>query len=688
MLPIMRRFASAARAVPRFARDPSAFGFAGRLAPSLTSRAGFGSASADLPAPFFGIGDRQSRRAHEPKEQSMTDIIHVPLSKLALWDGNVRKTGIRVGIEELAASIAAHGLLQSLVVRKSKRGKYGIVAGQRRLLALQALAKDGIIAKDCQIPCMLADGEIDPAELSLAENVVRTPMHPADQFAAFKGLIDDGASIPDVAARFGIAESVVAKRLKLGRLSPVILDAYRSGEIDLEDAQAFAVSDDHAAQERVFSELSEYSRSAHNIRRYLTEGEVSASDKRVRFVGIEAYTAAGGTIRQDLFDDEDRCYLQDPALLDRLVSEKLSAHAPGISAEGWSWVEVLPDADYGTFGKFKRVYPESAPLSESDQAELDRLTQEYDEIVDCDDADEDRLAELEQRIDGLNRSSETWPAETLALAGAIVALGHDGELRVERGLVRKEDAHKLTSDADDEAGDGTPPAPRSDGLSPRLVEDLTAQQSAAISAELMGWPDFALASVVHALVLDAFYLGHGADSCLKITLGSAGLDRSIADPDGCKGLAVIEQERERLGERIPGNAEDLWDWVLSRSRDELLDLLAFIAAMSVDAVQRKGDLTNSSRLVHARALGESLQLDMGNWFNPTAGNYFGRVNRAQILSAIDEANGSHAPALEKLKKSELAVRAEALISGTSWLPEPLRVAVNDNDGTEHNQAAE
>jgi ParB family chromosome partitioning protein len=79
---------------------------------------------------------------------------------------------------------------------------------------------------------------------------------------------------------------------------------------------------------------------------------------------------------------------------------------------------------------------------------------------------------------------------------------------------------------------------------------------------------------------------------------------------------------------------------------------------------------------------------MGNWFNPTAGNYFGRVNRAQILSAIDEANGSHAPALEKLKKSELAVRAEALISGTSWLPEPLRVAVNDNDGTEHNQAAE
>ncbi|WP_291177149.1 ParB/RepB/Spo0J family partition protein, partial [Hyphomicrobium sp.] len=365
------------------------------------------------------------------------------MSKLALWDGNVRKTDIRVGIEELAASIAAHGLLQSLVVRKSKRGKYGIIAGQRRFLALQALAKEGLIEKDCQVPCMLADGEIDPAELSLAENVVRAPMHPADQFEAFKSLIDDGASIPDVAARFGIAESAVAKRLKLGRLSPAILDAYRNGELDLEQAQAFTVSDDHAAQERVFNELSEYSRSAQTIRRYLTEGEVPMSDKRARFVGIDAYRAAGGATRQDLFDDEDSCYLQDAGLLDRLVSEKLSVIAGELSPEGWSWVDTVPDADYQTFGQFKRVYPDRAHLSESDQAELDRLSSEYDDLADSDDADEDRLAELEQRIDTLTNSSETWPADTLAVAGAIVSLGYSGEVRIERGLVRKADAHKL-----------------------------------------------------------------------------------------------------------------------------------------------------------------------------------------------------------------------------------------------------
>ncbi|MCZ7593677.1 MAG: hypothetical protein M5U16_01270 [Hyphomicrobium sp.] len=111
-----------------------------------------------------------------------------------------------------------------------------------------------------------------------------------------------------------------------------------------------------------------------------------------------------------------------------------------------------------------------------------------------------------------------------------------------------------------------------------------------------------------------------------------------------------------------------------RSRDELLDLLAFIAATLVDGVQRKTDRPDASRLVHAKQLAEALRLDMTEWFQPTAENYFARVNRVQILAAIDEANGNHAPALEKLKKSELAARAEALVAVTTWLPEPLRLA--------------
>jgi len=72
----------------------------------------------------------------------MSDIITIPLNKLAPWNGNVRRTKASDGIDELAASIAAHGLLQSLVVREGKRGKYQVIAGQRRYLALRLLVEE------------------------------------------------------------------------------------------------------------------------------------------------------------------------------------------------------------------------------------------------------------------------------------------------------------------------------------------------------------------------------------------------------------------------------------------------------------------------------------------------------------------------------------------------------------------
>jgi len=619
----------------------------------------------------------------------MTDITTIPLSKLELWDGNVRKTGAHEGIAELKASIVAHGLLQSLVVRKGKRGKFGIVAGQRRYLALKSLAKDGSIAKDYEVPCRLADDDIDASELSLAENVMRAPMHPADQFEAFRDLIDRGAGIADVAARFGVSETIVTKRLKLGRLSDVILDAYRSGDIGLDEAQAFAVTDDREAQERVFADLDEWNLRPDTIRRALTAEEIPTSDKRVRFVGVDAYTEAGGVIRQDLFSESDTGYLQDPQLLERLVQEKLQSIAGHLSAEGWRWVEIVPDADYRSYAGFQRRYPEHVELSDEEQAELERLTTEYDDLVDTDeDANVERLEELERQIDATTARTQVWPAETRAIAGVIVSLGYDGMPEIERGLVRKEEAHLAkAAEADgDDVDESAPQAPT--GLSPKLVEDLTAQKSAAIAAELMGKPDIALAAVVHALAVEVFHMGYRSETCLDLSLRIPYLQSSIAQPASCKALAALEQERDRFADHIPGDPARLWTWCLDRSRDELLGLLAFIAAISVNAVRRKADSAGDPRYVHADALAEALSLDMTGWFTPTAEGYFSRINRAQMLSAIDEAKGSHAPSLEKLKKAELAARAQDLVAGTGWLPSPLRIAVNDNSACLNSEAAE
>jgi ParB family chromosome partitioning protein len=90
----------------------------------------------------------------------------IPLNKLTVWEGNVRKTDARKGLDELIASIAAHGILHSLVVKKASRGKYSIIAGRRRHLALSALAEAGTIASDAPVPCRIVSGSADSAEIS------------------------------------------------------------------------------------------------------------------------------------------------------------------------------------------------------------------------------------------------------------------------------------------------------------------------------------------------------------------------------------------------------------------------------------------------------------------------------------------------------------------------------------------
>jgi ParB family chromosome partitioning protein len=68
------------------------------------------------------------------------EIVSIPLNKLVTSPLNVRKTGGRT-IEDLAASIQAHGLLHNLVVAK-KGDKYHVIAGARRFAALRKLAKE------------------------------------------------------------------------------------------------------------------------------------------------------------------------------------------------------------------------------------------------------------------------------------------------------------------------------------------------------------------------------------------------------------------------------------------------------------------------------------------------------------------------------------------------------------------
>jgi ParB family chromosome partitioning protein len=608
----------------------------------------------------------------------MTDITNIQLYKLTAWEGNVRKTQNK-GIEELAASIEAHGLLQSLVVRKDGK-KFAVIAGNRRLAALAALLNAGKISTDFEVPCQVIENNADATEISLAENTVRENMHPADECDAYRDLIDKGAPIADVAARFGKTEHYVKQRLKLARVSPVIIEAYRKGKLNLEQVQAFAVSDDHEAQAAVFRDFDPDRNDADDIRDALTENDIAVTDKRVRYVTLKAYEKAGGTVRRDLFSqDEDGVFILDVPLLHRLVSEKLDRAAKTAQKEGWKWVEVHPEFDYQAKSKFHIRREELTPLPAKKQAELEALQKEYDELEDqwsnSDDAERpERLDEVGERIEKLNAGREkVWTAETQAIAGAVVHLDHSGKAEIVRGLVRPEDMPKKTGKSDATAPDGTDPGDGEDAtvgraeFSAGLIESLTAHKSAAIAARLLEFPDKGLAAVVYTMVLDVFE--HRHDTALKVSASSQSLHRV----EGSAAFKTLEDARETWGQRIPGKPDDIWQWCLCQDQSVLLDLLTFCAACSINAVQTKSDRPENDRLDHAGKLATVLQLDMKPYFTPTAENYFTRIGKPQILGAIQEAKGQPpAPAWEKLKKAELAQEAERQIAGTGWLPEILR----------------
>ena len=622
----------------------------------------------------------------------------IPLNKLKRSPANVRKTGADVGLEEFAASIAAHGLIQPLVVAPERNGEgsetgcYLVTAGERRRKALRILAKQKRIKRTEPIPCLVrADGIA--SEISLAENVIRTNMHPADQFEAFHKLNEqEGLGIEEIAARFGITPAVVKQRLKLAAVSPALMARYREGELTLDQLMAFTLTDDHGRQHEIWAQLS-WNKSPEIIRKLLTQSHAGPSDRRVRFVGAEAYEAAGGTILRDLFVEDHGGYFTDPELLDRLVLEKLEAAAGGVMREGWKWVEVYSEYPYSYTHAMRRTYPQNVPLSEKEDVKLEELIARHDVLTaeHGEDAPEEVAAELDtlaEQIASIHRSSETYPPDDLSRAGAIVSLNPEGTLRVERGLIKAEDEPPLSpgDQADSPADSGLTAGPTEDAtleggangagiengkpLSNQLIENLTAHRTMALQECLAEKPEAALMAVVHALALRVFYRQEvRANTCL-------GLEAKLAEPstfaptihESPAGQSHARRH-EDWARRLPTDRAELWRWVIAQDAENLLALLAYCAARTVDAVHRSWG--RSSR--HADQLALSIGLDMAQWWAPTRQSYFAQVSKTLILEAVREGvSEKEADSLAGLKKDAMIDHAERLLDGKRWLPRILR----------------
>ncbi len=397
----------------------------------------------------------------------------IPFHNLVLSQSNVRRVKAGISVDELAESIARRGLIQSLHVRPvigedgAETGKFEVPAGGRRYRALELLVKQKRLAKSAPVPCIVsaADDGVLIDEVSLAENIERAPLHPLDQFRAFQAMREKGMTEEAIAAAFFVDAKVVKQRLRLVTVAPVLLEVYAADEMTLEQLMAFTVSSDHARQAQVWEAVkNSWSKEPYQIRRMLTEGAVRASDKRARFLGLDAYEAAGGFVLRDLFQQDDGGWLQDPVVLERLVGEKLKAEAAVIVGEGWKWIEVAVGFPYGHTMGLRELLGTTVDLTDAERAtrevlrdEYDRLEAEYSEAEDLPEEVDQRLGEIERQLSAFDSRPMAFDPVEVGRAGAFVSIDSDGSLLVERGFVRPEDEARAEplGDASDSGPDET-----------------------------------------------------------------------------------------------------------------------------------------------------------------------------------------------------------------------------------------
>ena len=673
--------------------------------------------------------------AKAPQKITLSGSRDIPFDRLHLSQSNVRRVKAGVSIGELADDIVRRTLLQSLNVRPildaegQETGQFEVPAGGRRFRALELLVKQKRLAKDAPIPCVVkeADDLVSAEEDSYAENTFREQLHPLDQFRAMRAMVDKGQDIEAIAARFLVTPAVVNQRLKLAKVSPKLHEIYAEDGMTLEQLMAFSVSDDHERQEQVWKLLAHsYNRSGAYIRQKLTENSVRVADKRVRFVGLETYAEAGGGVMRDLFEDDRGGWLTDPALLDRLVTEKLEAEVEKIGAEGWKWVASAVDLPWDVTNGLRAI--DGVPVSRTEQedarlaeleTEAETIEAKWAEDPNVPDEVHERIAAIDAEIGALVERPVIFDTEEMARAGVFVSIGTDGSLSIERGFVRPEDEPVMESD-DSEAGakssvdgasageDGSESdvapigtASAGDGedddeilnpLPDRLVAELTAWRTLALQDAFAQNPSTAFAAVLHALVLSTFYT-LSRESCLELSLGKVSLGFA---PSGLRDSAPaksIAERHKRWADRLPDGDHDLWDALLQFDGAEQAELFAHCASQALNAQHEvvpkydNGRISKHSverRIAHSHVLARAVGLDLvdAGW-RPTAEGYFRSVTKPRILADVAEAKGpKFAEMIDHLKKGDMATEAERLLADARWLPEPMRTpeALDAPDG--------
>ena len=554
-------------------------------------------------------------------------VRNISINNLVRSPKNVRVVNPELSADrELIANIRANGVLQNLVVVPTEtEGVFAFVAGGRRYSAVAHLVKQKVLPDHVELPCLVRD--VDSAtELSLSENMLRQPMHPADEFAAFQLMTEDGLTQADIAAHFGISIRRVRMRLRLAGVAPALVAHYRAGSLSLDDMMAFTVSQDHDKQVQCYDALKGRV-SAWSVRRYLTESAARSDEAIAKFVSVKAYKGAGGAISTDLF--QESTYLLNSELLSQLADDKLHRQAKVIEAEGWKWVEVSQAGPY-RIADFHRI--DAKPLDVPGELEQQiedvcvRREKFEQQDGDWDEATEQLCEKLDVEYERLEAVKDQYCAftdEERGRAGAIVTFDDVGELRVVRGLVKEEDRKAATKQSSGEAESTT-------AVSGALQRDLDAYRQQVIQAALVDQPKVAndlLAFTVCSQFVES--LPRWESRALAVSCEQTRYPEGKGFEDTAAAVVLVKAKEvltlEWSGE---STAAKRYEAFCALPPKQKAALVAYAVAQSLTADTAKENQSAT------RVLADQLSLDVATFWRPTAANYFKRIKGVDSLIEI------------------------------------------------------
>jgi len=615
----------------------------------------------------------------------------IPYHQLVDGDEVNARPTTKDGISALAASIREKGVISPLVVRdrglvypgngtaikaEHPTDTYEIIDGRRRHQAIAALvkAKAPGWTKTTMVPVIVRDESgADALETSLVANTVRLPMHPVDQHAVFARLLDQGRTIPEIAARFAVSEKTVRQHSALGRLAPEVREAWKKGKIEEGIAKIFTIAPDHTIQAAAFERL----KKSGGFSEWRVRSELTNDRPRAASVSkdvLTKYIAAGGSIAESLFDDER--YIEDGALLKKIDADRYEAEREKISADGWAWVAHESELSDEWRWNWKK---------HSDGREVEYLPSEASRISEIEKIEKDGVEDgsfdkLEEELDEIEERARmrAFTPEVRAKTGVVIEqLYGSGEFKRTLGVYRPDGEEPLADDEpepeaaelDDDYDDDD------DSLENSLERGLPPSNSAAEDdqpepedAGPYALSNTHLTSVTETLTRAAA-LAISVDHTLALRAAVAAL--SATGTFGYRSPVKLTASGYGGGHRgrIPEFTE-VFTGLVNEDAAALMQRFALLVGAALDLRSQHAPSKRDQHEVLLAALPAAPYLEAARqMFSPA--DYFSRASKKAAIAALDEINGTGAK-MSGAKKADLARTAADAAKTAGWLPPELR----------------